>query len=305
MAALIFLTKMNLNSMMYKSLYKNIIIFLLLLSVNAQAEFIVTLRSPEYKGDDRENYTIELITLALEKTKNEYGSYKIEYTQPMNVSRSIFSLNTNRYTNYVVELSYQDSLVINNELIYVDIPVDLGVVGYRVCFVNHKIHKIIKNTSSLAELKKYEIAQGVGWADGAILRKNGFNVVEASSYIGIIQLVANNRAPLFCRGANEIKHEYEIYKNTPGLELEQSFAIFYPLPRFYFFNKRNLLAKERIEKGMIAAHKDGSLQALWSKHYLDSIKYAELKQRKIYKIDNPFIKTLNTNYQRYFYDPTK
>lgn len=282
-------------------------ISIIILSIHCSivnAEFIVTLRSPETPNDTRENYNHELINLALEKTKNEFGDFKIANAPPMNTVRSIFSLTTNRYENFIVELSYQDSLEGSNQLIYIPIPVDLGIVGYRVCFVGSESKNTIENIKNISELKNYSIAQGASWADSEILKYNGLNVTEVNNYLSIFNMIANNRVPLFCRGANELKFEYESNRAL-GLQYNESFSLFYSLPRFYHLNKNNIAAKDRIEMGINLAYADGSMKKLWDKHFLKSVEFLNMKSRIIFKLENPFIKTLPDGYEKYFYNPTE
>lgn len=268
-------------------------------------EMVISHRLAETSNDKRESYNIALLHLALEKTKSKYGPYRMQSIPQMNTPRSLYAASLNIYPNLVLEISYDESHVNKGDLTYVDFPVDLGVVGMRVCFVNQALKKEISNVKTLDELKKYSIGQGVGWADTTILRANGFKVIEVATYEGLFKMVSAGRVDLFCRGANEILEEYNSFKYLPGLAVDESFAIVYPLPRFYFISTHNLLAKARIEEGLQIAYHDGSLLQLWSAHYADSLNFTHLKQRRIFRIPNPMIANLPKDYEQYFYNPFK
>lgn len=272
---------------------------------NAQAEFVISLRSPEAIHDQRESYNNELIALALEKTKAEYGDYAIRSIPPMNTARSVSSLETDAYKNLLVELSYEEELERDKNLTYINFPIHLGIVGYRICFVSPRIRESLKSIQSTEDLKKFSIGQGLSWADTKVLRHNGFHVIEIGNYESLFKMIIAGRIDLFCRGANELFNEYLSHKYMGDLHYDQSFAIRYTLPRFYYLNNKNVLAKERIEKGLIAAYKDGSLQKIWLKHFLPGVEFANLKKRKIFTIENPLIKSLPKDYNQYFYDPHK
>lgn len=274
-----------------------------LLTPFCYAEMVVSLRSPETKNDKREDYNFELISLALERTKVEYGDYKIVKIPPMNTARSFYSLEEDIYPNLLIELSYQQKLEQELDLIYVHFPLELGIVGYRVCFASPSAYQKLKNVHTLDELKKFTIGQGVAWADTDILRYNGLKVTEISSFDSLFSMVEHGRIDLFCRGANELQHEYESLKDTGNLLYNESFVLHYSLPRFYYLNKKNQLAKERIEKGLLAAYQDGSVKKLWEKHFLASVEFVKLKQRKEFKLENPFMSSLQEHYEKYFYDP--
>jgi hypothetical protein len=280
-----------------------VLVFILCFTNVTWAEFIVSLRSPEIKNDSRENYNYELVTLALEKTKDEYGPYKILGIPPMNIARSLYSLEMNSYPNLLLELSYQKKLESESHLDYVYFPIVLGIASYRICFVSPKARDAVRNAKDINDLKKFTIAQGLAWADTEILRFNGFTVLEVSNYKSIFFMVANNRVDLFCRGANELHDEYESFKGIKNLYYDDSFSLFYPLPRFYYFNKNNTLLKERMEKGLFAAYQDGTLKALWSRHFLSSIEFAKLNQRKVHVLINPFMDSSQNNIETFLFNP--
>lgn len=274
-------------------------------SVATPDEMVISHRLAETSSDKREAYNIALLHLAMEKTKDKYGPYRMQGIPQMNTPRSLYAASLNIYPNLVLEISYDESHVKKGDLTYVDFPVDLGVVGIRVCFVNQALKADVSKVKTLEELKKYTIGQGVGWADTTVLRANGFKVIEVATYEGLFKMVSAGRVDLFCRGVNEIFDEYNTFKYLPGLAVDESFVIVYPLPRFYFISSRNQLAKERIEEGLQIAYRDGSLMQLWSAHYASSLAFAHLKERRIFHLQNPLISKLPKDYEQYFYDPFK
>ncbi|MES2676440.1 MAG: hypothetical protein V4660_19535 [Pseudomonadota bacterium] len=279
------------------------LLVLCLLVTQAHAEFIVSHRSPETEGDSRQHYNNELLTLALEKTKPKYGAYKFQAIPAMTTPRLLSVATSNRYQNLIFELTYDDKFTEKSDLTYINFPIDLGIVSYRICFVNPAIKAELEEITSVEQLKKYTIGQGIGWSDAEILRTNGFHVNEFSNYGNIFKMVSAGRIDLFLRGANELRSEYNTFKTTMNLTYNESFVIFYPLPRFFYIAAENVLAKKRIEEGLKIAYYDGSLKKLWQKEYGDNIQFAKLKQRKIFHLDNPFIKNIPADYQKYLYDP--
>jgi hypothetical protein len=252
------------------------------------------------------SYYDDLVKLALEKTKPEFGNYKmIAVPAELNTLRALSDISRNIYGNMVMELSYETELTKSSNLTFINIPLDGGIVGYRICFVSPAKKDAVANAKNLQELQQFTIAQGVGWADTQILKANGFNVIEIPIYTNIFKMITSNRVDLFCRGANQIKSEMEYFKNIKGLDFDRSFVLVYDLPRFFYIHKDNIIAKNRIEKGLQIASEDGSLRALWEKYNRESIDYAELINRKIYYLDNPLLKGLAPDYKQYFFDPMK
>lgn len=185
-------------------------------------------------------------------------------------------------------------------------PIDLGIVGYRVCFLSKNIKDKVARAKTLETLLQFTHGQGVGWSDTAILENSGMKVMSINSYESLFYLVAANRFDLFCRGANELLDEYNTYKTIKDLTYDTSMSIAYPLPRFFYTHKSNIKAMERVYKGLITAYKDGSLKKLWLKSYKKSIDFVKLHNRRIHWIENPNLKSIKSNeYRQYFYDPFK
>lgn len=261
---------------------------------------VVTTRGPASQGDVREYYYKDVLTLALEKTKPTYGDYKVMEVPAMNQLRDAFAIGQEIYLNYVINENYEDKFL-NSNVAFIEFPLDFGLTGIRICFVNPKLKDEIKKVEDIAQLKKYSIGQGMGWADTEILRHNGFKVIAMQNYDGLFKMTATGRVDLFCRGVNELPKEVESFKAINNLTYDESFAIIYPLPRFFIINKKNTLLKRRIEEGLLIAYKDGSLIKLFQKHHAKSIAFAKLNQRKIFRLDNPLIQKLPKDYEQYLF----
>lgn len=283
-------------------------VFLILTSSLSQAatDFVVSYRTPQVGVTTSiyHDYYTELLRLALEKTRPTYGNYTMRGI-PANLSilRSLADIVENTYPNFVMELGYEEKLTNTGALTYINIPLDGGIVGYRICFTNAAIKEQLKQVKTLNDLRKYSIAQGVGWVDSEILRANGLKVIEVSNYESIFKMVIAGRVDLFCRGANQLQSEIEEFKSLTQLTYDESFVLIYPLPRFFYLNTKSTLAKERIHAGLEIAFKDGSFKKLWQKHYQASVDFAKLQQRKFIYLENPLLRNLSPNYKQYFIDP--
>lgn len=267
------------------------------------SETVFTYRSGESEHDSRYRYQAEALRLALEKTRGTYGPYRLEASPAMVAPRVLIALNKNQFPNFFAELSYDEVHLESGNLMHIPFPVDRGIVGYRVCFAHEDAKERLSRARTLEDLRSFRMGLGTGWADVKVLRHSGFNVVEGPNYEGLFQMLALKRFDLFCRGTNEIREEWEAHRNVPGLSVETTFAIAYPLPRFFYTHKSNARAAQRVEKGLLLAYQDGSLQALWHKHYRSSLEFARLKERRFFWLENPLVKTLDPSYRKYNYDP--
>ncbi len=284
-----------------QSIFKAAICFIIVLPVFA--ETIITYREQESVSDNRYSYDTELLKLALEKTQQHLGSYKLIASPKMNFSRAIKMASDNSLPNLMLKLSYSD----NHPRILANIPfpVDLGIAGYRVSFIADSLESKLLKVKSLDQLKQLSIGQGMGWTDVDILKENGFNVLEVPNYQGLFPMVAASRFDLLPRGINEFLGEWFANKHIDGFTYDKSFVLYYPLPRFFYTHSKNKEAISRIKLGLEIAYQDGSLMKLWKKNYQQSIDFINLKNRKIYKIKNTTIEGLEPSYEKYLFDPYK
>ncbi len=264
---------------------------------------VFTMHGAESDTDRRFEFDNEVLALALEKTVKKYGPYTLRDSPKMNFKRAFKYVSSNTLPNFFIKLSYEDRFVDHMGMDYVRFPVDLGIVGYRVCFVSAALKGKLENTRSIEELKKFTHGQGASWADARILRENGFNVVAVENYESLFEMVAANRFDLFCRGANELLDEWESHKNVKGLTFDRTIVIYYPLPRFFYTNKANKKGMQRIQEGILIAHNDGSLKKAWDRKYKSSVDFADLGTRRVFKLENPLVKRIDFDYQQYLFDP--
>lgn len=277
------------------------LLLMLVVEVQASEPMVFTHRVPEAYVSSTPNYEESVLKLALDKTIAEYGPYEFKAAPQSNISRSIQSIKANDFPNYFASLGYKDDYITSGELSYVRFPIDLGVLSYRTCFAaSDNLEKISKITS-LDELRKLSMGQARGWVDASIFKQNGFNVIEIEPYPILFKMVAAHRFDLFCRGANEIKEEFERWGNIEGLGYDKYLLIYYPMPIFFYTNSHNKKAIARVTKGLHKAYADGSLRALWRAHHQASVDFAELNKRKVFRLENPLVKSIDFDYAKYFY----
>lgn len=269
---------------------------LLLFSPWATAEFIVSHRAPYSDGDKHHIYSTQLLRLALEKTRKEYGDFTLRPIPRRNYARAVKAAVDDAYPNLIIETSYEQALTHDAKLDFINFPMDLGVLGYRVCFINPQLKASGKKIATLEQLRQYSFVHGVGWADTIIFRHNGLKVQEIENYDGMFLMVIGGRVDFFCRGANEILGELEQFKGLKELTIDEQFILVYPLPRFFYLNGKNKLAKKRIELGLQRAYADGSLQALWKANFLPSLELVGLAQRKVIRLENPLLGSLKLSF---------
>lgn len=297
-------TFFKISSYFYRLTFVVVLTPLMGWSENYRTESVTTFtyHSKQSMGDKRFEYDHELLKLSLEKTKKKHGPYKLI---PLAVNANYKRIEILAQNKQIKNLFFKQSVSTKrlNTLGYVPFPVDRGIVGYRVALVSEQNKEKLKLVKTVQDLKKFTVLQGFGWLDVKILEHNGFKVMQGGSYEGLFEMVSRNRGDLFIRGANELYQEWVDNKHLENLTYDETFVLYYPLPRFFFTHKTNKKAIKRVQEGLILAYNDGSLINLWEKHYLKSIEFVNFNKRKIFKIENPLLKGLDGRYKKYIYTP--
>ena len=239
-------------------------------------------RTPESLKDRRGDYPTAALRMALDKTRASHGPYRLELAPAMNKLRTQKTMSSRALKNFIAVLAF-DPAHAELGLDYLRFPLHFGAMGYRVCFVAPGKREAVANANTLTELKQFSFGQGVGWSDVAVLRGNGFKVVEVASYESLFAMLQRGRFDLLCRGVIEIQAELLAH---PELQLDQSFAFTYPLPMFFYTHIDNRAVKERVAAGLQIAFDDGSLLKLFKHHFRDSLKLVDLSSRRIHRLGN-------------------
>lgn len=279
--------------------------FILCFAYCAQsAETVISYSVLEDTEDKRLEYILAVVDLAMSKTKDKYGDYKIEHIPHfMSLTRSLYELNNNTYSNYFLPGGVNIEQLGAQNLITADYPADQGMLSYRICFVSPAAKEKIAEAKNISDLKKFKIGQGTNWPDVAALEANGFTVVPIDSYVSLFKMVINGRVDMVCRGVAELRKELNTYKKLGELTYDNTFAFHYSMPYRLFFNKNSQAVVDRIQEGLHIAKLDGSLNKLFWAHHHDDLQFAKLNTRKIYYLHYPFEVQTSKEFKSYLIDP--
>ncbi len=175
-------------------------------------------------------------------------------------------------------------------LLPVRIPIDRGLIGYRVLLIRQSEAPRFAGVRSLDDLKSFTLGQGFGWSHVAILRAAGLQVQEIPEFEGLFRMVAAGNLDAVPRGATDIGREIaERAKTEPDLAVEPHLALVYDHAAIFFFvNGRNLALYQAIKDGLDRAYADGSFMTLFENHPDIRAGLALAAQdRMLLKIPNP------------------
>ena len=243
---------------------------------------------PESRLDVRYIYHWEILRTALEKTNAKWGPYRMVPSERMTEQRQAFELKNKTGKLTVMYLSTTPDF--EHNLVPIHIPVDKNLGGYCVFLIRKGEQPRFDAVKSLDDLHRFSYGLGLGWIDVGILEASRFTVVTGSDYEGLFDMLVNKRFDVFLRAAVEVPDEYDRRKDK-DLDIEKHIVFYYPLPMYFWFPKtdegRRLAA--RAEEGMRMMIADGTYDRIFDRYQRSKIERLRLKERRIFRIDNPFV----------------
>lgn len=233
--------------------------------------------------DKRGHYPIELLKLALAKSGKEYVATPSKYN--LSQWRTLRHLQLDKGIDVMWTLSSPER---EAELRPIRIPIDRGLIGWRLLLIAATDAQTFAQLDSAEQLKTLRAGQGHDWPDYPILRDNGFKVSPSSSYDGLFHMLNRGRIRYFPRSLTEIQHELNAHQKM-NVAIAPKWVLHYPAPLYFFVRHNNVPLASAIEAGLEIAIRDGSMRKLFTRHFAEDIASAQLQQRYIVQLDNPLL----------------
>jgi len=168
------------------------------------------------------------------------------------------------------------------------IPIDRGLMGWRVLLVRRADLPRWAGVSSLDELRQRVAGQGHDWPDTAILRANGLQVSTSSGYEALFRMLASGRFDYFPRAVFEVDAELA-GNRRPELAIVPNLMLHYPAAAYLFVSPRRPELAELLRVGLEKAVADGGLQQLHHEHFGALIKAHPVSRERVLKLHNPLL----------------
>ncbi|WP_317204055.1 hypothetical protein [Janthinobacterium sp.] len=232
--------------------------------------------------DPQLDYALALLRLALEKSGAHYTLRQSE--RVMVQSRVIQEIHD--ATGSVDVLWTMTTREREAELLPVRIPIDRGLIGWRVALLNAARPQLLQNVRTVEQLARFGAGQMRDWPDTAILRQGGLRVLDTSTtYEGLFQQLAVGRIDYFPRSVIEAGQELADHAALP-LALDANLLIHYPSAFYFFVGKQRPALARDIERGLERALADGSFEALFQRHYGKLGEQLKLRRRHVLELKN-------------------
>ena len=235
---------------------------------------------PESAIDKRYDYPARLLELVLKKSGGDY----LPLPSPISMPQSRALAEVANGSKLITVAWGMTSIEREQQVLPIRIPVDKGLLGWRLALVNHKNPDLFKDVTNGRELAAFSAGMGHDWPDTPLFRANGLEVLDVPNYELLFRMLANGRFHYFPRSVSEVWEELDAHK---GIVLDQHIALHYPAPFYFFVHKDNAALAAAIAGGFERAIADGSFDRLFRQHYGKQIKRAGIGRRRVLELNNP------------------
>ncbi|WP_372965677.1 hypothetical protein [Marinobacter sp.] len=229
-----------------------------------------------------------LVRLALEKTP-EYGAFNLLRSVELSQGRVLRELageNHKLVTIANVATTPEREAILSA----IPIPIDGGLLGFRVCLVLPEALPRFSGIKNIADFETHQIriGQGTHWPDTPILENNGIQVVTHARYEILFGMLKNHRFECFARGISEVMFDME-HSHAEGLVIEPNLLLAYAMPSYLFVARTDLDAAHRLQLGLERAIIDGSFAKYLKRSFGKAISELGLERRTVIALDNPYL----------------
>jgi hypothetical protein len=238
---------------------------------------------PQGQGDQSEHYPVRLLRMALAYAGQPHAIEPTTYK--MGQTRALVELQNGRAIDVLWTMSSRQR---EAELLPVRIPLDMGLIGWRLLLIRRSDTDRFDAIRSPAGLQQLVALQGHDWPDTEILRANRYRVEIGSDYGGMFRMLSSSRADYFPRSVFEVWNEFDAF-NWEDLTVAPSLALHYPSAFYFFVRKSNPALAETIRYGLERMMADGSYARVFNDYFGDTLRRSALPARRIFELHNPLL----------------
>jgi hypothetical protein len=267
---------------------------------NVYASKILRVIDPDVSRDIKNRYGRELLRLALAKSG---ATYRIKTTDDKSPPEArLFQDMANNLSEIDVYWA-QTSNEREAMTIPIRIPIDKGLIGWRIAFVKSSNLLLLSKVKTLDDLAKFRAGQGALWPDVEIMQAAGLPVVTGQ-YRSLLGMLVQDRFDYFPRSIIEIRAEQRLNSEL-DVEVDSYIALHYPTAMYFFVQPGRKQLAEDIRVGLERCIADGSFDDLFSEYFAFPIKRAQMNRRRVFHLSNPSLNqsTLPLNRPELWYTP--
>jgi hypothetical protein len=244
---------------------------------------------PHYRPEDRARavFPLAVLDLAMKAAGAEYVARQADVL--MERGRALAELAGRG--NAINLLWTSTDAVAERGLPVVRIPINRGLIGYRVFIIRKDRQADFDQVQSLADLKSLTGGQGLGWVDTEIMRAAHLNI-NTVPYETVFDMIQGGRLDYFPRGVVEAFAELDEPRHRErNLVVEKRLLLKYRSDFIFYVSAEHESLARTINGGLVKAYLDGSYMRLFNSHpYIqDALARADLANRRVFVLDNPYL----------------
>ena len=254
-------------------------------------------------NDNRRSDVISLMHEALKITEDKYGPFVLE---PADVN-----VNYKRATQMLrkedrITVAWLDTTEqLEQTLLPVLIPIQKGIVGYRVLIIRSEDEEKFVDIDTVEELRQYKNGLVSGWVNESIMNVNELQHVSAINYEDLFKMLAAERFDYFSRGMVEAYTELEDRSEVfPNLMVEKHILLHYAKPMYLFTSKNRPVLNKRLNEGLMMLIEEGYFEKIFCQFHGDSIRKTNLSERIQIQLKSHLLLSSAPKDKKFWFEPT-
>ncbi len=244
---------------------------------------------PHDISEKRTLHKEEVVRRALESTVSEFGSFTFKRVKvAMAQGRALKSVVEGNVINLFVCPSNEEW---DQNTIAVKTPVRLGLLSYRLLLVNKASSVKFETIKSVEDLSQLTAGLKSDWITAAVFEKNNIPYTIGHNFEGLFLMLNRQRFDYIPRASYEIYEEFEQREEKlTNVVIEPNIALHIPMLTYVYVSPKEPRIAERMKLGLQKLLESGELRQILYKYYSKDILRANIKNRTIIKVNNPYFK---------------
>jgi len=235
--------------------------------------------------DDFGRYVVELMGLALQRSALPL---RLEAVPSFQISQGRVELELGRERSRLDMVWSMTSRAREQAILPLRVPLDRGLLGWRVALIRAEDQAQWLKPPTLAELALRRAGQGLHWPDTEILRANGLEVVTALGARQLLDMLRKRRIDYLPRSVLEVQGELDDNRALQ-LAVAPGFVLRYPAASYVFLSPRLRDLVVPLTRALESLVHDGSLDRVFRRHFQARLARLELAHRQLIPLENPLL----------------
>ncbi|MFT7559782.1 MAG: hypothetical protein ACI93R_001697 [Flavobacteriales bacterium] len=256
-------------------------------------------------------YQEELLSLALEASRDEFGPYKLSYFRnEMSANRLRSSIAQGKlvHIDFVTEKEMPDDIRKGTHVSEYDLY--QGLLGLRRLIIRHKDVDVFKNISNLRDFRQLSVGQGAGWADNRVYQAHNIDLITSIKNSHLVSMLAASRFDYLAFSVLEIESALkDDGTDISTLAICEDVYIYYPIPTYLMISARYPVLVKRVHRGLELLEKNGTVDELFNRYFGKNLEKIKSENSTVIilnpKLQDGTASELEKIFGRYFSEKTR